>query len=282
MTKIKLYKQVDEAIKCILCPHFCVLKDGEVGKCHARQNIDGKSEPISVGATSSLAVEPIEKKPFKHFLPGTKTLTWGGWGCNLSCKFCENSKISQKVPFKDAVFKSTVGLVSIAIEKGCSSISMSYNEPTLSYEFLMDLALRCQVEGLDFILKTNAFVNKEPWKEICQLTDAMNIDLKAGTAESFKAVSGCDQYITKDRIKEAYDAGVHIEISLPLYYSDDILEEEIEKMGEFLSSVDKNIPCHLLSIQPSFEYSNFIFNSANMGIAENILKKYMNNIYIVI
>ena len=110
----------------------------------------------------------------------------------------------------------------------------------------------------------------------------MNIDLKAGTKESFKFITGYSQYIVKDRIKEAYEAGVHIEISIPLYYKDDELEDEIRIVGDFLSSLNKEIPCHLLSIQPSYKYSDFIFKSKNMDKARDILSNYMNNIYEVI
>ena len=277
-----LFKKIDDKIQCLLCPHLCVLKKDEVGKCHVRKSNGEKIELINYGLVNNMAIEPIGKKPFKHFLQDSKTLCFSLSGkCNLHCKFCENFPISQSNKIEGKYFSIT-NLISSAKEKHCQSISMSYNEPTLSYEFLLDLGERCKDDELKFLLKTNAYVNKEPWKEICKVTDAMNIDIKAGTVESFKAITGCDQYITKDRIKEAYESGVHIEISIPLYYSDNVLDKEINNIGEFLSSINTSIPCHLLRISPSYKYSDFIFKSENMDRAKSVLSKYMNNIYVVV
>ena len=279
---MKLFEKIDGGLQCLLCPHLCILKDGEIGKCHARHSRDGEPKHIYLGSISCLAVEPIEKKPFKHFLQGTKTLTYGSYGCNLNCKFCESDCISQISPPSTAHFAGHSNLIPMAKEKRCKSISMSYNEPILSYELLIDLAENCAKNDLKFILKTNAFVNKEPWKEICLRTSAMNIDWK-GDEKAFKKVTRVDSYVLKDRIKEAYDLGVHIEISLPLYYLDDEFEEQINIFGEFISSIDKSIPCHLLRISPSYKYSDFIFNSENLEKAKDILSKYdIENVYTVI
>jgi pyruvate formate lyase activating enzyme len=279
---LKLSEKVGNSLKCNLCPHFCVLKKDEIGKCRARHSDGEKISHVKLGAISSLAVESIEKKPFKKFLSGTKTLTGGGYSCSLFCKYCENVSISQKSPPDNSKILSPLEIVNIAIKKHCKSVSLSYNEPTVDYEHLISLAKESALNGLLFVLKTNAFVNKEPWREICKVTAAMNIDLKAGNKKNFKDITGCSQYVTKDRIKEAYDYGVHIEVSIPLYYSDQDLCENINEIGMFLSSVDKEIPCHLLSIQPSHKYDSFIFNSENLKISEKILSQYMNNIYIVV
>lgn len=279
---MKLYKKINNKIQCLLCPHFCILKACQVGICRVRRSNSEEIELINYGLVSTMAVEPIGKKPFKHYLEGSKTLSFSlSNKCNLNCLFCENHELSQSNNIKGE-YVSISDVIKLAKNKKCLSVSMSYNEPTLSYEFLIDLAKKCNQEDLKFILKTNAFINNEPWKEICKRTDAMNIDFKAGTRESFKAITGCSQYVTKDRIKEAYENNVHIEISIPLYYSDDDVDKEINNIGEFLSSIDINIPCHLLRISPSYKFSDFIFNSENLGKAKKILSKYMNNIYIVI
>lgn len=274
-------KMDSQKLRCNLCPHLCIMEEGQKGRCYARFSDGENISHIKLGAISSMAVEPIGKKPFNHFLGGTKTLTVGGWGCSLFCKYCENFSISQKTIPDNVKVISPSKLIEIAIEKHCKSISMSYNEPTLSYEYLIDLAEQCKRSDLKFLLKTNAFVNKDPWRSICQVTDAMNIDWK-GSEEQFKAIAGVKAYVLQDRIKEAYESGVHLEISIPLYYKDEELEEEIKIVGEFLSSLSKDIPCHLLPIQPSFKYSNFIFNPENMKKAKDILSEYMNNIYTVI
>ena len=278
---IELYQKVDNKIQCNLCPHSCIMGEGEVGKCCVRKNKNGEIEFLNYGIVNAMAIDPISKKPFKHFLKGSKTLSIAlSSHCNLSCKFCENHKLSQnnKIKGKNIL---PVSIVSDAIEKHCKSVSMSYNEPTISYEYLMDLADECHKNNLKFLLKTNAFVNKEPWKEICGVVDAVNIDFK-GSEDKFKSIAGVNSYVLKDRIKEAYEAGVHIEISIPLYYQDDEIEDEIEDIGRFLSSIDKDIPCHLLRMSSSYRYTDFIFNFQNMEKAKNILLKYMDNIYMVV
>ena len=282
VNKFKLYdKEDDGMVSCNLCPHFCILKEGQTGSCYALYNKDEELIHKNNGSISVLAVEPITKKPFRHFLEDSKTLTLGGKGCNLSCHFCENSNISQSSPDEKLTVMNPWVLMDIAKQKNCKSISMSYNEPILSYEFLLKLARVCKINGLKFILKTNAFINKEPWENICKATDAMNIDWK-GSEEKFKQITGVNYYVLQDRIKEAYDYGVHLEISFPLYYQDDEIEEEINIAGEFLSSIDKEIPCHLLPIQSSYKYGQFIFKQENLDKAKEILSRYMCNIYSVL
>jgi len=276
-----LFKKIDDKIQCLLCPHLCVLKKDEVGKCHARHNKNKKIQHIHLGAISSLAVDPIEKKPFKRFLEKTKTLTIGSYSCNLNCQYCENHIISQKSPLNDSRIIYPSELIEVAIEKHCKSITMSYNEPILSYEYLISVAEESALKGLQFALKTNAFVNQDPWREICSMTHALNVDWK-GSEDKFKFITGVDKYVLQDRIKEAYDNGVHLEISFPLYYQDDEIEDEMKIAGEFLSSISRDIPCHLLRISPSYKYSDFIFKSENMDRAKSVLSKYMNNIYVVV
>jgi pyruvate formate lyase activating enzyme len=194
---------------------------------------------------------------------------------------CENHKISQINPPKNSKVIDPCLLASIAEEKHCQSVTMSYNEPTLSYEYLMELGGYCYVVGLKFAIKTNAFVNRDPWQEVCLVTSAMNIDWKGGSGR-FEEVARVNSFVLKDRIKEAYDLGVHIEISLPLFYHKDEVEDQIHMAGEFLSSIDKSIPCHLLRISPSHDKSDFIFDPSCLEVSQNILSKYMDNIYSVI
>ncbi len=278
---MKLYKKIDNKIQCLLCPHFCILKACQVGICRVRRSNSEEIELINYGLVSAMAVESIEKKPFKHYLEGSKTLSIALKSkCNLDCKFCENHEISQSNNI-EGEYVSISDIIKLAKNKKCLSVSMSYNEPTLSYEFLIDLAKKCNQEDLKFILKTNAFINKELWNEICQVTEAVNIDWK-GSEDNFKSITGVNSYVLQDRIKEAYEAGVHIEISIPLYYKDSELEGEIETAGRFLSSIDSNITCHLLRISPAYKYNNFIFNSENLEKSKKILSEYMNNIYFVV
>jgi pyruvate formate lyase activating enzyme len=279
----QVFEQTADAgvLRCLLCPHFCYLEEGDFGKCRVRQNNGDGIVHIKPGAVSCLAVEPIEKKPFRHFLPNTRTLTVGGFGCNLNCEWCENNTISQVPIDSEARVLTPQKITEIAIENSCQSVNMSYNEPIISYEYLMDLADRCHEYDLKFALKTNGFINKEPWREICSKTDAINIDWK-GWTRAFLSITGATAFVARDIVREAYDSGTHIEVSIPLYYSSDEIEDQIRKVGKFLSSIDKSIPCHLLRISPSYHYEHFISNSDDIERAREMMATYMNNIYIVI
>ncbi len=274
---IKLSEKINDKVLCKLCPNFCILDNGEKGGCLVRESNGEEIFLNNYGQISSMAVEPIEKKPITEFLKGSKVLSIGGEGCSLNgnggCPFCENFSISQQ-QLNNNKYYSISDIIILAKKYNCESICMTYNEPTISYEFLIDLANESHNNDLYFVLKTNGYINKEPWGEICKITDVMNIDLK-GSDEKYLNIIGAKESVVRDRIKEAYNYGVHIEISIPLFYED--IENEINDIGKFLSNVDKNIPCHLLKIYSSYKHNK---NTTNEDIkkAENILKKYMNNV----
>ncbi len=275
----KMSEKIDNKVKCLLCPNFCCLGFGKKGICFSRVS-DGEEITLnSYGEISSMAVESLSKKPITEFLKGSKTLSIGSYGCSLRCchssevssLFCENHKISQQESEnKNNKYYNICDIISLAKKYECESICMTYNEPTVSYEFLMDLAAEVHSNKLYFVLKTNGYINKEPWKEICQITDAMNIDFK-GSEKKYLNNLGAKEYVIRDRIKEAYNYGVHVEISIPLYYDD--IEDEVVSIGEFLSSIDKNIPCHLLKI-----YSSKTTKDIDIEKAKDILGKYIKNI----
>lgn len=277
---ISLFEKKTGYVECKLCPHRCRLQAGESGKCSVRK-CDGDTIFLSnYGELVSIAVNPIHKKPFQAYLTDTKTLSIGGVGCSLDCFFCQNYKISQSESTDHPKFFPTEYLTSVAKEKECQSICMTFNEPTISFEYLIDLANACHKTDLKFILKTNAYVNEEPWMEICEVVDAINIDIKSMVSANFKKITRCDFFMLGDRIREAYKMGVHLEVSIPLCH-DDMLCEEVKNIGIFLSSLDSNIPCHLLKIVPSYRDRKFISDSKSIDMAENILSEYMNYIYIV-
>ncbi len=270
-------KNSDGTVSCLLCPHKCSLQENETGRCLIRKAYHEKVVLTGYGKISVLSIEPIKKKPFLHFLKNTNTLSVGGCGCNLSCQFCENHLISQSLDFKAEY--SPHEIVALAIDNRCNSVCMTYNEPIIYFEYLLDLAKESHKFSLPFLLKTNAYVNAEPWKEICELTDAMNIDWK-GSKSSFLSITQSYSYVLMDRIKEAYEYGVHLEISIPLFYPLSDIDNEINYVGKFISSLDKNIPCHILTICPSFfYYPSYFYDDNKIEEVIDILSKYMTNIY---
>jgi len=277
---ISLFDKKTGYIECKLCPHRCMLRAGESGKCSIRK-CDGDTIFLSnYGELVSIAVNPIEKKPFRCFLPKTDTLSVGGVGCSLRCAFCEQSGISQAGEHPNSKYFSIDYLIDVAKGKNCESICMTFNEPTISFEYLIDLANACHDSDLKFLLKTNAYVNKEPWGAICEVTDAMNIDFKGCDVQYLK-ITGAKEFVIKDRIKEAYDSGVCIEISIPIYYS--FLEDTriFFQCSQFLGSLDRDIPCHLLKVNPAYDFANHGPTEQKvLDLARDIISFHMNNVFI--
>ena len=164
----------------------------------------------------------------------------------------------------------------MAIDKQCKSVCMTYNEPTIYYEYVMELGKACEASNIRFILKTNAYCNEEPWKEICKVVDAMNIDWK-GTPAQCEAIAGVKNSDTKARIKDAVEAGVHVEVSIPLYHG--LLDDakELYDFGSFLNTVNYHrIPIHLLKIFPAFKYEDQTSTTQNeIDIARYILANHI-------
>jgi len=277
---ISLFSKKDNFVECKLCPHRCQLRDGDAGKCSVRK-CDGDTIFLSnYGELVSVSVDPIEKKPLYHYLPKTKTLSIGGLGCSLDCLFCQNHKISQVEVHPNCKTFTSDEIISIAQEKECQSVCMTFNEPTVAFEYLIDVAEACHNSNLKFILKTNAYINEEPWRDVCRVTDAMNIDWK-GCDIQYKAITGAEEFVIKDRIKEAFDAGVHLEISIPLYYS--FLEDMriFFQCSQFLSSLDTDIPCHLLRVHPAYKFQDHVpIDKISIELARDIISFHMANVFI--
>ncbi len=245
---MKLFQKMSlNRARCLLCPRYCEISEGDIGKCHARINENGEIVPKDWGAISAMAVEPIEKKPFKHFLSGTKTLSVGGFGCNLECRYCENESISQSEPHINCKRFTPQDVIIAAKEKHCESVCMTYNEPTIAIEYLIRVGELCHNDGLKFIIKTNAYINEEPWEEICKVVDCMNIDYK-GAFRHFEEITQCRFVTASRRIFAALDNDVHVEISIPVF-------PNIDMNGYFfpleMVAANNDVPCHLLKVNPA-------------------------------
>ena len=165
-------------VHCLLCPQSCIIADGKVGFCRVRKNIGGKLYSLIYGQITSIALDPVEKKPLYHFHPGEYILSVGTKGCNLTCLFCQNWSISQDANRQTEPITSQQ-IIKKAKDVKSFGIAYTYNEPFIWYEFVMDTAKEAKKEGLSNVLVTNGFVNKEPLEQLLPFIDAMNIDLKS-------------------------------------------------------------------------------------------------------
>ena len=183
MKEAFLYKKRKEFVKCNLCNHRCIIKQGEVGMCGVRKNINGELFSLVYGKAVAMNIDPIEKKPLYHFLPGTKSFSFGTVGCNLSCLFCQNYDISQiskgdeaKIVGRDLLPEE---LVNMALENECKSISYTYTEPTIFFEYAYDTAKIAKENGLKNVFVSNGYMTEEAFDMIKPYLDGINIDLKS-------------------------------------------------------------------------------------------------------
>ncbi|MBO8160373.1 MAG: AmmeMemoRadiSam system radical SAM enzyme [Thermosipho sp. (in: Bacteria)] len=246
------FEEKDGGVVCKLCPHNCFLKDGEIGICKVRYNQNGILYTKNYGDISSIAMDPIEKKPLYHFKPGTEILSVGTWGCNFRCGFCQNWEISQEKPSVKMVTPQQ--LVDIALSRNSKGIAYTYSEPIVWYEFVLDTSRIAHKKGLYNVLVTNGFIEIEPLKLLLQNIDAMNIDLKGFNNEFYKKECLGDYRKVLEVIEYAYNAGVHVEVTTLIIPGKNDNEEELLKEFEALSKISKDIPLHLSRYFPAYKY----------------------------
>ncbi|MEE9525280.1 MAG: AmmeMemoRadiSam system radical SAM enzyme [Candidatus Woesearchaeota archaeon] len=255
MKEAKHYKKLQgKKIQCEMCPRKCIVKNGEKGFCKARENKEGKFYSLVYAAPCSVNVDPIEKKPLFHFLSGTKTYSVGTTGCNLRCKFCQNWQISQAVP-EDVPFLdlSPASVVGDAIVKGCESISYTYTEPSIFFEYVLDTAKLARKKGLKNIIVSNGFVNQKPLKEMCKVIDAANIDLKSFSNEFYKKYTGAWLKPVLESLKTIKKEGVWLEITNLLINRLNDGPVEIKKMCKWIKEeLGEEVPIHFSRFFPNY------------------------------
>ncbi len=239
---------------CQACFHHCELSLDQKGYCLARENKDGKIVAANYGLITSLALDPIEKKPLAYFYPGSYLLSVGSFGCNLACPFCQNYKISKANLSKEAVYLSPENLVAQALslkKQNNIGIAFTYNEPLVGYEYVRDTSKLAQENNLKTVLVTNGCFTDEVIDQILPYIDAMNIDLKGFSTEYFKYIGG-DLEMTKNFIKKVHSK-THVELTTLLIPGKNDSEEEIRKMAAWIACLDPNIPLHLTRYFPRYK-----------------------------
>lgn len=238
---------------CSLCPHHCALKEGETGFCNARTNTHGKIICTNYGKITSLALDPIEKKPLMRFHPGSWILSVGSYGCNMRCPFCQNSDISMADSHFHTTEVSPEMLVAKAIElmpKDNIGIAYTYNEPLIGYEYVHDCAALARQAGMKNVLVTNGMICAEPLASLLPLIDAMNIDLKGFTQEYYDLLKG-DLETVKASIRLAIKA-CHVEITTLIVPDLNDSDAEMDAEAAWLAGIDPDLPLHISRFFPRY------------------------------
>ncbi len=243
---------------CELCFHHCDLSEGQTGLCRARACRDGEIVPLNYGKLTSLALDPIEKKPLRRFHPGSMILSVGSFGCNLRCPFCQNHEISMAGEGTlETVELSPEALADKALElRPCGNIGVAYtyNEPLVGYEYVRDCAALVRERGMVNVLVTNGTIEEAPWRALLPLIDAANIDLKGFTSEWYRRLGGGLETV-KRSIRLAAER-CHVEVTTLLIPGENDSEEEIRALAQWLASISQEIPLHLSRFFPRYRMTD--------------------------
>lgn len=259
MKQALFYKKLkNKIVQCQLCPHFCTLKDGEQGKCRVRENQKGQLFSLVYNNPCSLALDPIEKKPLYHFLPGQSTLSIATVGCNLNCKHCQNWEISQANPNEIRTKEiSPKEIVKEAKKSKVKIISYTYTEPTIFYEYMLDIAKLAKKEGIKNMIVSNGFINPEPLKKLCKYIDAANIDLKSIDDNFYKKICGARVGPVFEALKILKKEGVWIEITNLLIPGLNDKEKDIKKLVSWIKdNLGETVPIHFTAFYPTYKLSH--------------------------
>ncbi|MDP8264308.1 MAG: AmmeMemoRadiSam system radical SAM enzyme [Candidatus Aceula lacicola] len=248
----------DERIQCQLCPRRCILKDGQKGLCQARKNIKGKMYALTYGQPVALHVDPIEKKPLNHVYPGTKSFSLATAGCNLRCKFCQNWEISRLDAEKvDVEFVSPKKVVEMAKQSSSKTIAFTYTEPTIFFEYMLDIAKEAKKQNIDCVMHSAGFIQEKPLREIAKYIKAANIDLKGFSDEFYSTFIQGDLAVVLNTLKILKEEGVWLEITNLIIPGGNDSDEEILQLCQWIKdNLGKNTPIHFGRFFPMYKLTN--------------------------
>jgi pyruvate formate lyase activating enzyme len=258
MKEAMLYERLrDGKTHCCLCSHRCKIIPGKFGLCGVRQNVDGKLYTLVYGDIIATQVDPIEKKPLYHFLPGSTSYSIATIGCNFKCSFCQNWGISQLSKKDNKISGSETkpsDIVKDAKLAGCKSISYTYTEPTIFFEYAYDTAALAKKEGLYNNFVTNGYMSIEAIETIKPYLDSANIDLKGFSEEFYQKFCQAHLEPVLESIRTMKRLGIWVEITTLIIPGQNDSEKDLKEIAEFIASVGKEIPWHISRFHPDYEY----------------------------
>ncbi|MBN1822713.1 MAG: AmmeMemoRadiSam system radical SAM enzyme [Endomicrobiales bacterium] len=245
-------------VACQLCPRACVLREGQTGNCRVRKNVKGKLQSLVYARPCSVNIDPIEKKPLFHFLPASDTFSIATVGCNLRCVFCQNWTISQAEP--DSVDTKELppeDIVFLARQKKCASISYTYSEPTVFYEYMYDCAFLAREHGIKNVWVTCGVINKKPLEDLCGVLDAANVDLKGFTDATYMKMAAAKLSYVLGTLKTLKERGVWLEIGYLVIPEVNDSDSEIGEMVKWVrENLGDDVPVHFLRFFPMHKLTN--------------------------
>ena len=287
MKEARFYIPVEGGVECRLCPHHCRIKEGGLGRCRSRECRGGKLWALSYGAPCALAVDPVEKKPLNNFLPGTWCLSLSCTGCNLSCRWCQNSDISQVAPEGvDCTALRAEEAVDLCVRRGLPSMAYTYTEPFTWWEYMYDMAVLAHERGLKNILVSAGFVEKEPLQELLPYLDAANIDIKAFDDGFYRNWCGARLAPVLENILAMVAAGVHVEITNLLIPGLNDADEQVRALCSWMVENGlQRVPLHFSRYFPRYRMASpgptpkqTLLRAREVALAMGIETVYLGNV----
>jgi pyruvate formate lyase activating enzyme len=271
-------------VTCLLCPKECIILDGKTGICGVRQNINGTLVSLVYERPVAIHVDPIEKKPLYHFHPGVKILSVGTYGCNLSCKFCQNYDISQvknlNINFDNIKRVTSNEIVDMCIQRGLKFVAFTYNEPTIYYEYMLETAMLCRENKIKTVVVSNGQINEDPLKQLINYIDAFNIDLKSFNDNFYKEICNGNLETTKNTLKIIVENKKHLEVTFLLIegFNDDL--NEFKELCKFLKCLGEKTVLHISRAFPRYKLN---FKPTPVELMERFYdtaSQYLGNVYL--
>ena len=275
------------AVACQLCARYCLIRSGESGRCRARMNVGGELRSLVYGRPVAVHVDPIEKKPFFHFLPGRTAYSLGTVGCPLSCKFCQNWQISQARPGDfDAGYLRPADVVDAAVGRGSPVVAFTYNEPTVFAEYALDIAAAGRPRGLRPVMVSCGFANERPLADLCRALDAVKIDLKGFSEDFYRTVSGAALAPVLRTILQVRKAGVHLEIVNLVVPTLNDADSSLRALVRWvMSELGADVPLHFTRFHPDYQLLNLpptpvatLERARDMAMARGLRYVYVGNV----
>jgi len=287
MKEARFYALMEDGVQCLLCPHHCHIREGRRGLCRSRECRDGKLYALSWGMPCALAIDPVEKKPLNRFLPGTYCLSLSCTGCNLSCRWCQNSDISQVSPEEaDRTPVSPEEMVDLCLTKGLPSIAYTYTEPFTWWEYMSDIAVLAHGKGLKNILVSAGYVEPEPLRELLPYLDAANIDIKAMDDTFYRKYCGATLAPVLETVLAMVKAGVHVEITNLLVTGLNDAPEQVGALCKWMIDNGlRDVPLHFSRFFPRYRFQDSLptpkktlLAARDLALSQGISTVYLGNV----
>lgn len=268
-----------DKVLCQLCPHQCCIAPEGRGRCKVRHNRHGALYTDNYGVISGIALDPMEKKPLYHFYPGAQVLSVGSQGCNLACGFCQNwESVQGSLPTTIITAQELSALAISLRERGNCGVAFTYTEPLMWYEFVLAAAPLVQEQGMKTVLVTNGFVEAQPWRELLEHIDAVNIDLKA-FSEDFYQRHCAGRLLPVQQAIAAAVGKCHVEVTTLLVEGHNTAPAEIRNLSAFLADLDPNIPLHLSRYHPAHRWRQAATSPSLILELADVARERLNFVY---